>query len=149
MIHNKRNRFNPSRGEFFRKKNGYLNWIGPGVRHHPHIQHGYMAGEFKHEISVVQVSLNIQPLLRHIGLWWKNWLSQIFRHLCHLFDGLSRLCEFTATPGAQRSKHYVRSHPQLIKGVGALGSNMVTPIQVKDLTKGYTVRSVVQRWFEH
>ncbi len=51
-----------------------------------------------------------------------------------LFDSLSRLCVFTATPRAPRSKRYVRFHPQLIKGVGALGSDMVTPIQVKDLT---------------
>mgnify|MGYP002173858383 CR=1 FL=1 len=34
MIHNKRNRFNPSRGEFFEKKNGYLNWIEPGSYFH-------------------------------------------------------------------------------------------------------------------
>jgi hypothetical protein len=43
----------------------------------------------------------------------------------------------SATPTTPRSKHYVWFHPQLIKGVNALGSTMVTPIQVKDLAKGY------------
>jgi hypothetical protein len=43
----------------------------------------------------------------------------------------------SATPTTPKSEHYVRFHLQLIKGVNALGSTMVNPIQVKDLAKGY------------
>jgi hypothetical protein len=82
--------------------------------------------------------LPTQPLLSRRQARWSEFLQQ-FKFgweykpgIDNPADSLSRLCVFTATPGALRSKHYVRFHPQLIRGVGALGSDMVTPIQVKD-----------------
>jgi hypothetical protein len=66
QIHNKKNRFNPRRGGFSKKKkNGYLNWIGPCVRHHPLIQHGYVEGEFKRgESPWFKVIVNIQTVAK-------------------------------------------------------------------------------------
>jgi hypothetical protein len=94
--------------------------------------------------------LPTQPLLTRQQARWSEFLQQ-FRfgweykpRKDNPADSLSRLYVFKATPTTPRSKHYVRFHPQLIKRVNALGSTMVTPIQVKDLTEG----CIEDPWFK-